>query len=160
MFCSPLYSPAVGPAIRAAISKYDVDVILDGEILAWDAHENKAVPFGTNRAVAEMRRNQRAADGTLDERDCNLHKDARDANVMSLAKEKSFKHLDSAGINQMKETTSSDQYWLKYVVFDIIYVGERLALCLSLDAAKYLTNCTLLLLFRWTRRKEVDFQIE
>ncbi|KAL3784062.1 hypothetical protein HJC23_013277 [Cyclotella cryptica] len=101
---SPLYSPAIGPALRAAISRYDVDVILDGEIVAWDAYENKAVPFGTNRAVAELRRNQREMDGTLDARDCNLHRDARDANVMSLSKDKLFKHLGS------------------YVIFDILYV--------------------------------------
>jgi len=32
---SPLYSPALGPSIREAISEFDVDIILDGEILAW-----------------------------------------------------------------------------------------------------------------------------
>eukprot|EP00804_Cyclotella_cryptica_P001192 CCRYP_017014-RA/>CCRYP_017014-RA protein AED:0.02 eAED:0.02 QI:1471/0.88/0.9/1/0.55/0.5/10/2775/629 len=117
----PLYSPAIGPALRAAISRYDVDVILDGEIVAWDAYENKAVPFGTNRAVAELRRNQREMDGTLDARDCNLHRDARDANVMSLSKDKLFKHLGSVETKQIRES-SPEQYWLKYVIFDILYV--------------------------------------
>lgn len=124
--CSPLYSPAIGPALRAAIARYDVDVILDGEIVAWDAHENRAVPFGTNRAVAELRRNQRAVDRTLDERDCNLHRDARDANVMSISKDKSFKHLGSVETKQIRERSSPEQYWLKYVVFDILYVGKIL----------------------------------
>lgn len=98
-------------------------MILDGEIVAWDAHENKAVPFGTNRAVAELRRNQRLADGTLDERDCNLHQNTRDANVMTVAKEKAITQRSSTGAKQIKESTS-EQYFLKYVVFDILYVGE------------------------------------
>lgn len=124
---SPLYSPALGPALRAAISKYDVDVILDGEVVAWDALENKAVPFGTNRAVAELRRNQRLASGTLDERDCNLHKDTRDANVMTIAKEKAFAitRNTTGEAMQIRESSAPEQYYLKYVVFDILYVGER-----------------------------------
>ena len=123
MWYSPLYSPALGPALRAAISRHDVDVILDGEVVAWDAHENKAVPFGTNRAVAELRRNQRAADGTLDERDCHLHKNTRDANVMTVARDKMFGH-GSKETKQIRESNASEQYFLKYVVFDILFVGE------------------------------------
>lgn len=124
MWYSPLYSPALGPALRAAISRFDVDVILDGEIVAWDAHSNQAVPFGTNRAVAELRRNQRVADGTLDKRDCNLHKDTRDANVMTIAKEKTFTNSGSVETKQIKERSAPEQYYLKYVVFDILFVGE------------------------------------
>lgn len=78
---SPLYSPAIGPSLRAAISGYDVDVILDGEMIAWDAEENKPVPFGSNRTVAEMNRNRRKRDGTLDRRDLGLHKNETDINV-------------------------------------------------------------------------------
>lgn len=124
---SPLYSPALGPALRKAISEYDVDVILDGEVVAWDALENKAVPFGTNRAVAELRRNQRAADGTLDERDCNLHKYTQDANVMTIAKEKAITSTrnNTGNAKQIRESRAPEQYYLKYVVFDILHVGKR-----------------------------------
>ena len=97
---------------------------MDGEILAWDAHENKAVPFGTNRAVAELRRNQRVADGSLDERDCNLHQNSRDANVMTVAKEKSFYHSGATDANRIKERSVPGQYYLKYIIFDILFVGE------------------------------------
>lgn len=123
LICSPLYSPALGPALRAAISQHDVDVILDGEIVAWDADENKAIPFGTNRAVAELRRYQRAADGSLDERDCNLHKNTRDANVMTIARDKMYGH-GSQETKHIQENNARKQYFLKYVVFDILFVGE------------------------------------
>jgi len=33
-----------------------VDVILDGEVLAWNTEENKPVPFGANRTIAEIQR--------------------------------------------------------------------------------------------------------
>ena len=56
---SPIYSPAIGPSLRAAIAAYDVDVILDGEMIAWDSFENKPIPFGSNRTVAEIQRNRR-----------------------------------------------------------------------------------------------------
>ena len=109
---SPLYSPAIGPALRASIAKYDVDVILDGEMLAWDGSENKPVPFGSNRAVAEMNRNQRQRDGTLDKRDLNLHKNDTDINVMTVAKDKDL----SRSMDKYKPLAGvcDDQYWLQY----------------------------------------------
>lgn len=78
---SPLYSPAIGPSLRAAIAGYDIDVILDGEMIAYDDSEGKPIPFGSNRAVAEMNRNQRIRDGTLDKRDLDLHKNDTEINV-------------------------------------------------------------------------------
>ena len=110
---SPLYSPAIGPALRAAIAAYDVDVILDGEMIAWDATENKPIPFGSNRAVAEMNRNRRVRDGTLDKRDLDLHKHNKEINVMTTAKSKDL--TSSYGTSKALEGASSDDYWLQYV---------------------------------------------
>ncbi|KAL7548623.1 hypothetical protein ACHAWF_011897 [Thalassiosira exigua] len=116
---SRLYSPAIGPSLRAAIADYDVDVILDGEMIAWDASENKPVPFGSNRAVAEMDRNRRRRDGTLDRRDVGLHEGETDINIMRESKKKTLS-VDDTSVNF--DGASDDRYWLQYVVFDILYV--------------------------------------
>ena len=110
---SPLYSPAIGPALRAAISAYDVDVILDGEMIAWDDLEKKPIPFGSNRAAAEMERNRRRRDGTLDQRDVDLHKGETDINVMTLAKAKGLR--GSLAEPKISGADSDDNYWLQYV---------------------------------------------
>ena len=128
---SPLYSPAIGPPLRAAIAGYDVDVILDGEMIAWDGIENRPIPFGSNRTVAEMNRNQRFRDGTQDMRDMGLHKNETDINVMTVAKDKAFKEMNNSSANiDMSATTNvapwgicSNKYWLQYVIFDILFLG-------------------------------------
>eukprot|EP00980_Cylindrotheca_fusiformis_P025864 scaffold14741_cov135-Cylindrotheca_fusiformis.AAC.14 len=53
---SELYSPLLGPPLRRALSKYTVDVVLDGEVMAWDNRREELVPFGYNRTVANFRR--------------------------------------------------------------------------------------------------------
>lgn len=138
---SPLYSPAIGPSLRAAIAAYDVDVILDGEMIAWDGIENRPIPFGSNRTVAEMNRNQRSRDGTQDIRDLGLHKFDTNINVMTIAKDKAFKELNtnkhtsldmSATTNVAPWGICSNKYWLQYVIFDILYVdgpGAKGLLC-------------------------------
>lgn len=98
-----------------------MDVIFDGEIVAWDTLGDRAAPFGTNRAVAEIHRNRRARNGTIDDRDRDLHKDQRDINCMTLARDKQLEA--SFGDSKMLKGGSDDQYWLKYVIFDVIYVG-------------------------------------
>jgi len=73
---SDIYSPALGPSIREALGNYDVDVILDGEVLAFDSLEDKPMAFGSNRTVAEWHRLKRIRDGTIDRRDLDLkHQD-------------------------------------------------------------------------------------
>ena len=109
---SHLYSPAIGPSLRAAIAAHDVDVILDGEMVAWDASEDKLIPFGSNQTVAEMTRNQRTLDGTLDPRDLDLHKNDKDIIIMPLAKDK---QMNGGTRNGSTPVVSSNQYWLLYV---------------------------------------------
>lgn len=53
---SDLYSPVIGAPLRDALSKYNVNVILDGEIMAWDGGREEYIPFGANRTVANARR--------------------------------------------------------------------------------------------------------
>lgn len=109
---SPIYSPAIGPSLRAAIAAYDVDVIFDGEMIAWDASEDKPIPFGSNRTVAEMNRNRRQRDGTLDVRDLDLHKNDTEINIMTLSKDKQMSRGSSVGSTPV---VASDQHWLQYV---------------------------------------------
>jgi len=117
---SPLYSPAIGPSIRAAIAGYDVDVILDGEMLAWDGKEDKPIPFGSNRAVAEMVRKRRMREGTLDKRDLDIHRGETDINVMTISKHKSLS--SSFSTSKDLEDREDNDYWMQYVVFDILYL--------------------------------------
>lgn len=58
-------------------------------------------------------------DGTLDERDLNLHANESEINVLTIAKSEAWKRSNS-GIEA--NDCPDDQYWLKYVIFDIIYV--------------------------------------
>jgi DNA ligase-4 len=53
---SELYGPLLGSPLRRALSKYKVDVVLDGEVMAWDNRRKELVPFGHNRTVANFRR--------------------------------------------------------------------------------------------------------
>ena len=120
---SPVYSPALGPYLRAAIARSDVDVIFDGEIVSWDSHENRPAPFGSNRSVAKMQYTRLKLDGTLDAKDLNLHKEERDVNVMTMTMKNALdaKYGNANGGLDAKYC-SNDQYWLKYVIFDILYV--------------------------------------
>ena len=110
---SPLYAPAIGPAVRAALAGHDVDVVLDGEMISWDAAEDRPAPFGSNRAVAEMHRRRRARDGTLDRRDVDPHRGATDINVMAPAKDKQL--AGAFGAPKARQGASDNDYWLQYV---------------------------------------------
>mmetsp|Transcript_12366 Transcript_12366/g.24742 ORF Transcript_12366/g.24742 Transcript_12366/m.24742 type:complete len:850 (+) Transcript_12366:105-2654(+) len=113
---SPLYSPALGPYLRKAL-RYDVDVILDGEVLAWNTEENKPVPFGANRTIAEIQRARNVKDGISDDRDWKVHENETGINVMALARDKQF------GSQKTPVTFDDRSLWLKYSIFDILYVA-------------------------------------
>lgn len=109
---SDLYSPVLGPSLRRAIENWDVDVMLDGEVIAWDDAKSETIPFGNNRPVALARRKWMESQGLVDSRDLNLHNDQRDLNVMR------FGHRDTGA-----EENSGSKCFLKYMVFDVLYVG-------------------------------------
>lgn len=110
---SDLYSPALAPSMRRALSKWDVDVIFDGEVIAWDNAKQEAIPFGNNRTVALARQRWMRAQGVLEERDQDLHKDQADVNVMKPG------YYDTDGV----DNASGSDCWLRYEVFDVMYVG-------------------------------------
>jgi ATP-dependent DNA ligase len=70
---SRLYSPIIAPDIRNALAEFDVDVILDGEMIAWDNIDKENILFGKNKTVAKMRRKWCSLNGLIDECDLNLH---------------------------------------------------------------------------------------
>jgi DNA ligase-4 len=145
---SQLYSPVLGPAIRrACLHKYNVNVILDGEVVSWDQGRQQLVPFGSNRTVANYRRTHLYAKGLLDPRDVNLHTSNdhnnnnnnnnnnntstnNDMRVMQTAEEVRFTKVDENDADAGKEC------WLQYIVFDILYVDGP-------DATKLLDDCGL-----------------
>lgn len=109
---SKLYCPSLGPAIRKALAKWEVNVVLDGEILSWDNGKKENIPFGTNRTVAQARQSWMENEGLLDKRDLNLHAGESDKNTIPAWGHQGIKSDSRIGSN----------CWLKYVLFDIIYV--------------------------------------
>lgn len=122
---SDLYSPVLAPCIRRAIAKWDVDLILDGEVVAWDDGKQETVPFGNNRTIALARERWMDSHGLLEERDKNLHEDQTDLNVMMRA------YHDG----DVVESIAGSECWLRYEVFDVLYVGGPAAVLLISTAA-------------------------
>lgn len=112
-----MYSPVLGPSIREAVGRWGVDLILDGEILAWDDGKKENIPFGANRTVAKMRRDWLHSRGFLDDRDRHLHDDEGDDGTKVM--NKSFFWNEDAASPEI----SGRECWLQFVAFDILYVG-------------------------------------
>jgi DNA ligase-4 len=130
---SQLYSPVLGPALRKAISKYRVNVILDGEMEAWDNGRQELIPFGSNRTVANYRRGYLHRHGLLDDRDRNLHNETTDSiSIMRAAEESKF----VKPVQDMADNDAGKECWLQFLVFDILYVDGP-------DAKKLLQECGL-----------------
>ena len=109
---SQQYSPVIAPAIRRAISKYDVDVLFDGEMISWDDEHQEKIEFGFNRNVAKARRIWLQENNMIDDRDANLHCDNEDDTMVATAN----------NLNNNKDDYSGESCWLKYVIFDILYI--------------------------------------
>eukprot|EP00557_Chaetoceros_sp_GSL56_P004427 CAMPEP_0176497660 /NCGR_PEP_ID=MMETSP0200_2-20121128/11850_1 /TAXON_ID=947934 /ORGANISM="Chaetoceros sp., Strain GSL56" /LENGTH=1349 /DNA_ID=CAMNT_0017895703 /DNA_START=42 /DNA_END=4088 /DNA_ORIENTATION=- len=114
---SQLYSPVLGPFIREAVGNFDVDIILDGEVTAWDDKKKVTLPFGCNRRVAKLRKEWLHRNRELDERDLNLHDGEEDVNVVS----DSFQDQENLGFETNQN--SGSHVWMKYVIFDILFLG-------------------------------------
>lgn len=124
---SDLYSPVLAPSIRRAIAKWDVDVIFDGEVIAWDNGKQETIPFGNNRTIALARQRWMESQGLVESRDRNLHEGQTDLNVMKPA------YVDG----DVVETIAGSDCWLRYEVFDILYVGGPQAADLISSAALF-----------------------
>jgi hypothetical protein len=112
---SDVYSPVVGPKIRQAFGHHKMDMILDGEIIAWDNDKQETIPFGNNRTVASFRAQWMQHEGLLDTRDRDLHRGEQDFKVMNLANLWGHSELQVPDLN-------GQDCWLQYIVFDIIFL--------------------------------------
>ncbi len=116
-----LYSPVLGPPIRRALGSYNVDVILDGEVISWDNQRKEVIPFGQNRGVAKTRKSYLRNHGLLDERDVSddVHNKNEGLNAMT---ESILAGFDKQ-IDFEDSVIPGKDVWLKYIVFDILYIG-------------------------------------
>lgn len=130
---SDLYSPAIGPALRRAVKK-GFDVILDGEVLAWDDGRKETIPFGNNRTIARLRQKWMHRHGKLDPRDKGMHDGDTDAKSMSVANNWNRKSDDD------DSEQAGEECWLLYVAFDVLYVdGEGAAEFLAQAVSSHIT---------------------
>lgn len=137
---SEMYSPCLGPAIRKALSKWDVDCVFDGEVIAWDNFRNEVIPFGMNRAVAKYRREYLLSQGLVEERDFGFEKKGKNylgilkgpmgkGDTAYKLKERNQENMEAEkGSSAAPSVSEKEQYpgsymWLTYVIFDIVYLG-------------------------------------
>jgi hypothetical protein len=91
-----------------------MDVILDGEVIAWDDVRKETVPFGNNKTIANMRRAFMESKGLCDDRDLALHKEEEEG-------VKRLKVADQPTTDKRGEEFDlvGKQCWLKFVAFDV-----------------------------------------
>ena len=138
---SEMYSPCLGPAIREALRKWDVDCVFDGEVIAWDDFRSEVIPFGMNRAVAKYRREYLHSKGLVDKRDVGFDRVGKNnlgilngpmgkGDTPYKLKERNQANMETERQSSAEAPSVSekDQYpgsymWLTYVIFDIVYLG-------------------------------------
>jgi ATP-dependent DNA ligase len=136
---SQLYSPVLGPPLRRALSNYNVNVILDGEIESWDNGRQELIPFGSNRTIGNYRRAYLQRHGMLDDRDRNLHHNdtITNSSIMRAADDNRFVKKSKNSEQVEGEDDPGKDCWLQFIVFDILYVDGP-------DAKKLWQDCGLL----------------
>ena len=98
-----------------------MNVILDGEVLAWDNGRKETIPFGVNRTIASLRKKWMDLHGKIDPRDLGVHDGDPDAKSMSVA------DTWNSGKNTSDEESeqAGAECWLQFVAFDVVFVdGE------------------------------------
>mgnify|MGYP001309688408 FL=1 len=120
---SEIYSPVIGPHIRRAMQKWDVDVILDGEMTGWDDGMKSDAQFGWNRAFAKNREDFLKRNQQVDPRDYNFSHSKTGRNNVT------HKKLGGLGKGEHISDFGSDNslhpgsfQWIKYHIFDILYL--------------------------------------
>lgn len=120
-----IYSPVLGPPLRRSLGSYNVDIIFDGEVISWDNQRQEVIPFGQNRGVAKTRKSYMRQNGLLDERDISdLHHQNEGLNTMT---ESILAGFDK-DIDFEDSVVPGKDVWLKYVIFDILYLGKLIKL--------------------------------
>lgn len=131
---SELYSPVLGPSLRKSLAKYpNVNLILDGEIEAWDNSKQELIPFGENRTVAQYRRAYLKQHKLLDPLDLHLHDGETDPDIQRVADDNRYK---KAAVSTEEEVNRGERMWLKAMFFDVLFVGGP-------DAKELLDDCGL-----------------
>jgi len=100
--------------------KYDVDIILDGEMVSWDNYNKETLSSRQNRSVATARKNWLKFKGKIEEIDSKLHNRESEKNILPVA---ISKITDKQYDRDNGDIESGSVCWLKYVIFDILYVG-------------------------------------
>ena len=113
---SDLYSPVLGPAVRRAVGHWRMDMVLDGEVLAWDSGRQETVPFGNNRTIANLRRKWMQRNGLCETIDLDLHINDTTTKAMSTSMGSWGRNLDQP------YELAGEECWLMFVVFDIVYL--------------------------------------
>jgi hypothetical protein len=132
---SDWYSPVLGPAIRRAFGHHKVDLILDGEILAWDDGKHETIPFGNNKTVATFRTRWMRHEGSLDARDRNLHEKEKEAKVIHT-------NMTWAGSEGVVPDIAGEECWLQFLAFDVVYIEGDKASALLNEAVSPFANAT------------------
>lgn len=133
LFCSDIYSPVLGPSIREAFGHHKLDMIIDGEILAWDDDKQETIPFGNNRTVATFRADYMRHVGTLNTLDRNLHEGDSAGKVI-------HKNMMWSDPDGMVEDLNGKTCWLQFVAFDILYIaGEGAKMLLDKVISPFLS---------------------
>eukprot|EP00977_Amphora_coffeiformis_P014506 scaffold4079_cov167-Amphora_coffeaeformis.AAC.2 len=95
-----------------------MDMIIDGEVLAWDDDKKETIPFGNNKTVAKFRADWMKYQGLLDARDRNLHQNEADVKVIHMNK------IWQDDDGRVPDLNGRD-CWLQYICFDIVFLdGE------------------------------------
>lgn len=102
------------------MGKHDLDLILDGEVLAWDNERHETVPFGNNRTIAKMRYSWMRKAGILDKRDINLHNGENDV--------KRINSSNSWNTHNTRCDEVGEECWLQFIAFDVLYINGPHAL--------------------------------
>ena len=123
-----IYSPVIGPPLRKSLLPYDIDVVLDGELISWDFEKNRAIPFGLNKTIAKARRDYLIASGQSGNLDLNHHGPDDEKGLSSY-------DIDTFSNGAVDLGLIGAKCGLKYIVFDVLFVGgpdaSKVMKCLS-----------------------------
>lgn len=104
------YFPLLGTVSRLCRKSGVGSAILDGEVVSYSKDLDDYVPFGENRTIAKMEF-EKAIDQTW-------NRDDDDVDKSIYGPPPNFKLRDG-------DWRESLEYWLKYVVFDIVYLDDN-----------------------------------
>ena len=92
-------------------------------MISWDDGNKETISFGFNRTVAKERKEWMLHNGTLDKRDIDPHafSTKEDKNILQVSQTFQLKSK-SNDHNDVEKYQPGAQCWLKYLVFDILYI--------------------------------------